>query len=214
MKILKLISVFLLFFSLKSFAQTTLDKTKIYQIVIETFAENDQPIINETFTRIDKYDIDGNYDKWFYHKNISNSLDTTEIVFTTICVNPIPYSQPVITFLHSKNIDSADFVHLADRFKLDSLNKYISDKRLISWKKAPLSNSALGNVFKKRKATGLSNILFDQQNNIALIKLRVYSKNKSQNKNLSKIIILKKVGTDWETIGSLDEKKQSTAVLQ
>src|SRR5665647_338806 len=158
MKLLKLITIFSLFFSLKSQAQTASDKTKIYKNVIETFADKDQPVINETFARIYKHDINGNYDKWFYHLGTLNLLDTSEIVISTFCVNPIQYSQSVIGFLHSKNIDSdsADFINQTDKFKLDSLNKFISDKRFISWKKAPLSNSAFGNLFKKRKVIGLS----------------------------------------------------------
>lgn len=214
-KLLKLVAIFLLFFSLKSQAQVPLDKTKIYKKVIEAFVDKDQPIINETFTKIYKYDIDGNYDKWFYKKNTSNLLDTSEIAITIICVNPIQYSQPVLGFLHSKNIDSdsVGFINEADKFKMDSLNKFIADERLISWKKAPLSNYAFGNLFKKRKVMGLSNILFNQQNNIALIKFQVYSKNKTHNENRSKIVILKKTETDWKIIGSLDEKQQPTRIL-
>ena len=55
-------------------------------------ADNQIPIINETFTRIYKYDIDGNYDKWFYQRDSQKSSDTSQLIGRMICVTPIEYS--------------------------------------------------------------------------------------------------------------------------
>jgi hypothetical protein len=59
---------------------------------------------------------------------------------------------------------------------------------------------------------GVSIILLDEQNKIALIKIRVYARNRLRSKSPSKIIILSEVGMDWKVIGSLDEKKQQTGL--
>jgi hypothetical protein len=98
-----------------------------------------------------------------------------------------------------------------DNFNLDSINKYISDNRFMSWKRAPLRNSFLGNIFKKNRVIGLSNIVLDHQNTIALVKAQVYSKNKQRSKNPSEIVILKRIENDWKVIGSLDEMQLTAA---
>ena len=67
---------------------------------------------------------------------------------------------------------SLDFSNRTNNLKLDSLNKYILDNRIISWKKAPISNSTFRNIFKKKQTIGLSSILFDRQNNLALVKIQ------------------------------------------
>ena len=213
MKYITFITLILLSFTFYVSAQTFTDKKEIYHYVLERFADNNLPIINETLTRIYNYNIDGNYDKWFYQGDKQKSSDTSEIIITTICVEPIKYSQSVISFLNSKNITSDDFTNRTDNLKLDSLSKYISDNRIISWKKAPLRNSFFGSIFKKKRVIGLSNVLFDDQNKVALVKTQVYAKNKLRSKNPSEIIILNKIGMDWQIIGSLDEK-QPTGRLQ
>lgn len=214
MKHSKIIIITLLFFTFSSSAQTVNDKREIYQTVIQTLADNNLPLINETFTRIYNYDIDGNFDKWFYQRQKQKSADTSEIIINTICVIPIEYSQSVKSFLKSKNMEEVDFSNRTNNLKLDSLNKYILDNRIISWKKAPTTNSTFKNIFKKKQAIGLSSILFDEQNNVALVKIQVYSKNKLRSKNPSKIIILNKVRKDWTIIGSLDEKQLTKVLLQ
>lgn len=205
------ITLTLLFFTFYGTAQTFKEKKEIYQLVLEKYANSNLPIINETLTRIYNYDIDGNYYKWFYQKDKQKPSDTSEITITTICVVPIEYSQSVISFLHSKNITVDDFTG-NDNLKLDSLSNYISDDRIISWKKAPLRNSFFRNIFKKKRVIGLSSILFDKQNQVALLKIQVYAKNKLRSKNPSKIIILNKVEMDWKVTGSLDEKQPTKGV--
>lgn len=209
MKPVSIFTVILLFFTFYSSAQTLTDKKKIYKAVIETIADNQLPIINETLTRIYKGDIDGDYNKWFYKRDNQKSSATSQLIGSTICVNPIEYSQTVLTFLQAKNIATKGLINRADNTKLDSLNNYISTDRIVSWKKAPLANSTFGNIFKKKRAIGISSILFDDQNKIALVKVQVYSKNKLRSKNPSKIVILQKAELDWTIIGSLDEKVQT-----
>ena len=201
------ITIILLSATFYSSAQTSEQKKEVYQLVLQRFTNNNLPIVNETFTRIYNYDIDGNYDKWFYQRDKQKPSDTSEIIVTTICVEPIKYSESVMSFLNSRNITTDDFAKRTDDFKLDSLSKYISDSRIISWRRAPLRNSFFGNIFKKKRVIGLSNILFDEQNTVALVKTQIYSKNKLRSKNPSEIIILKKIGMDWKVIGSLDEKQ-------
>ena len=208
MKTIILVITILFCFHFYSSAQTFADRKKIYELVIDTLVPNKIPIINETFTRIYRYDIDGDYDKWFFPVNNQESSDTSIIVCRNICVVPIEYSESVISFLNSQNIATKNFINQADSIKFDSLKNYISDRRIISWKRAPLRNSTFGNIFKKKRAIALSSILFNEQNEIALIKIQIHARNRLQSKNLSKIIILRKVGMDWKVIGSLDEKYQ------
>jgi hypothetical protein len=171
MKQSKIITIVLLFFTFSISAQTVSEKKEIYQTVIKTFADNNLPLINETFTRIYNYDIDGNLDKWFYQEQEQKSDDSSEIIINTICVIPIEYSQSIESFLKSQNMENIDFSNRINNLKLDSLNKYILDNRIISWKKAPISNSTFRNIFKKKQTIGLSSILFDRQNNLALVKI-------------------------------------------
>jgi hypothetical protein len=200
--------VILFSFSFYSSAQTFTDRKKIYELVIDTFVSNKIPIINETFTRIYRFDIDGNYDKWFYAIFNQESSDTSILVGRTICVVPIEYSRSVISFLDSQNIVTEGLSNRTGNIQLDSLKHYISDERIISWKKAPLENSTFGNIFKTRRVVGLSSILFDEQNKIAVVKIQVYARNRLRSKNPSIIIILNKVGMDWKIISSLNEKYQ------
>lgn len=207
MKSFLLTTLIMISVTFNSSAQTSEEKKEIYHLILEDLNNGNLPIINETFTRIYHYDIDGNYNKWFYQRDKQRSVDTSEIIITTICVEPIRYSESVISFLSSKNI-TTDFGKRTDNFKLDSISKYISDNRFMSWKRAPLRNSFLGNIFKKNRVIGLSTIVFDDQNTIALVKTQVYSINKKRSKNPSEIIILKKIGNDWKVIGSLNECSQ------
>lgn len=205
MKHCKYILVILFFISSSISAQTDKDRKEIYQVVIKNFADNQFPIVNETIERIENYDIDGNMENWLKQFGVLNTSDTFSLVSNFPCVNPIEYSESVIDFLKRKNIEEIDFSDQTINIKLDSLSNYILDKRFISWKKAPIANSAIRNIFKKNNAISLSRILFEKQNNIALVKVWIYSKNK-QSKNPSKIIILKKVELDWNVIGSLKQK--------
>jgi hypothetical protein len=216
MKTFKFITAILVLFSLKCSAHTSSVKAKIYQTVIEKFPDKSLSIINETISRIYKYDIDGDYNKCFSQRSKQTLLDTSERVLTIICANPIMYSLTVLEFLRSKNIlpDPTSLLLQANEMKLDSLSKYLTNDRLILWNKAPLANSFLGNLFKKGKAIGLSRVLFDRQSHIALVKLQVFAKNKAHSENPSWIFILNKVGTEWEVIGSLDEKQQPTVHWQ
>lgn len=211
MKQFKFIFITLVFFTFSSSAQTVKEKKEIYQTVIRAFANNNLPLINETLTRIYNYDIDGNFDKWFYQRDNQQSPDTFGFAGRLICVNPIEYDETVIAFLKSQNIKEGDFSYQTDNLKLDSLSNYISNSRIISWKKAPLSNSFFRNIFKKKQVIGLSDVLFNENNNLATVKIQVYAKNKLRSKNPSKIIVLNKDGSDWKIIGSLDEKQPTNS---
>jgi hypothetical protein len=208
----KTTAVILLFVSQSGRAQTIEDRSKIYNIVIQEFSDKALPIVNETFTRIYTYDIDGDYEKWF-HQSGKPVPDTSIITGRTICVIPTRYAQSVTDFLHSMRItsDPTSFLNQANETKLDSLSRYIVAYNLISWRKAPLAHSVVGNLFKKRKVVGLSQIFFDKKNNLALVKLQVYSKNSSPVVHPSRLIILHKTDRVWKVIGVLDEKQQPTA---
>ena len=208
MKHCKYIIVILFLISGSISAQTDKDRNEIYQVVIRNFADNQFPIVNETIEHIENYDIDGNMENWrkqFCVQNISDSSRLVELVDNLICVNPIEYSESVLNFLKRKNIQEIDFSSQMNNRKVDSLSNYFVDKRLISWKKAPISNTTIKNIFKKNNAISLSRILFEKQNNIALVKVWMYSKNK-QSKDPSKIIILQRMGMGWNVIGSLKQK--------
>jgi hypothetical protein len=191
-------------------AQITGDKVKIYKLVIESFTDKNLPLINETITTIDKYDIDGDYNKWLYQTRSQMANDTSNgyIQITAICATPVQYTQSVLSYLSSQGIsaNTADFFYQADQRKLDSLDKYVSKERVVSWRRAPFRSSLFGNLFKKKRVTGLSTIVFNPSNKIALVKIQVYSKKRTQKENTSKIVILKKTDIDWTILGFLDQK--------
>ena len=136
----------------------------------------------------------------------SKSSNTSPFTGRTICVTPVEYSQPVLTFLQAKNIAAKGLIDRVDDTKLDSLDNYISTDRIVSWKKVPLAHSKFRNIFKKKQAIGLSSILFDDIHKIALVKMQVYSKNNLRSKNPSEIVVLYKGESGWTIIGSLKEK--------
>lgn len=214
MKTPLLITFMLLSATFYSSAQTPEEKKEIYHLVLQRLTNNSLPIINETFTRIYNYDIDGNYDKWFYQRGKQKLSDTSGIIMAVICVEPIKYSEPVIGFLNSRNITTDGFDMQTDNFRLDSISKYIPDNRIISGKRAPLRNSFPGNIFKKKRVIGLSNILLDNRNAIALVKTRVYSRNRKRSKNPSEIIILNKTENNWKVIGLLNEMQPTSSGLK
>jgi hypothetical protein len=182
------------------------DGAKIYQHIILTHVGEENYVINQTFTPVKKYDIDRNYQRWFY-QSFQNML---------VCVNPIKYESTVLDFLHVKEVqlDTSSVFRQIEVPVLDSLSKYELSVKLISFNKAPLRHSFLGNLFKRKSAVGLSSIYFDDGNHIAFVKLQVYSKNKQAVDNSSKIIVLQKQGVEWKTLGVLQETLQPTTVLQ
>lgn len=183
------------------------ERKKIYQHVIIEFIDKDAFVINETFTPITRYDIDGNYEKWFY-QSFPKSM--------VISVVPVKYESTVFDLLQSKgaSLDTISIFRQIETFELDSLSKYGVPVKLIPFTEAPIRHSFFGNLFKKKKAVGLSRILFDEKNQIAIVKLQVYSKKKQMTANHSKIIILQKQGDDWKVSGVLQEELQPTATLQ
>ena len=154
MKHCKYILVILFFISSSISAQTDKDRKEIYQVVIKNFADNKFPIVNETIPRIENYDIDGNMENWLKQFGVLNTFDTfrlVELVGKFPCVNPIEYSESVTGFLKRQNIEEIDFSDQTIYRKVDSLSNYILDKSFISWKKAPIANSAIKNIFNRYK---------------------------------------------------------------
>jgi len=180
------------------------EREKIYQHIVLTHTDKKVDVINEIFTPVNKYDIDGNYQRWLYRPGMM------------VSVVPIQYESTVYYFLLSKNInlDTSSIFRQIDAAKLDSLNKYITTANIISYTKAPLGHSFFGNLFKKKSAVGLSPIYVDTPNQIGIVKIQVYSKNKQTVNNPSKIIVLQKQGDKWKTLDVLQETLQPTAVLQ
>ncbi|HTM91740.1 MAG TPA: hypothetical protein VL095_04945, partial [Flavisolibacter sp.] len=104
------------------------------------------------------------------------------------------------------NLDTTSIFRQIEFPELDSINKYKIPVNLISFTKAPLRYSFFGNLFKKKTVAGLSPILFDDENQIALVKLQVYSKKKQVAANPSKIIVLQKQADEWKILGIIPNK--------
>lgn len=174
------------------------DLEKIYHHVIHTHLDKKTNIINEIFTPLKEYDVDGNYERWF-------SPPFTRVM---VCVIPIPYERTVLEFLQSQNIhlDTASIFRQIEMAKVDSLSKYKLNFDLIPSSRAPIGHSFLGNFFKKKRAVGLSPVYFDEKNFLAIVKTQMYSRNKQSEDNPSQIIILQKQGLEWKTIGILRKK--------
>lgn len=188
------------------FSQTSESKSELYQKVIATYQDSNLYITNETLAKIEKFDIDGNFKKWFYRKSDTNHNDTFSISGRIIDVNPIKYSQTINDFLRFHDIDTINTAELKISRKYDNLNKYIHYGRLVSWKKAPWRRSAIGNIFKKKQVFSLSTILFNEKNTIAVVKIISSSKSKLAFTNLSKIIVFRKEENRWSILGTFDQQ--------
>lgn len=175
------------------------ERRAIYRLVIRELVDQEAPLVNETIARIYKYDIDGAYDKWFYHRFPEGVL---------VCALPIRYESTVIDFLNSKGIalDSGSVYGQIDSVQTGCLSHSIHSGQLITYTRAPLRHSVPGNLFKKRKATGLSPILFDHPNGVAFLKLQVFAKKRQARYQLSRIVVLQKRRGVWNIAGVLDEK--------
>jgi hypothetical protein len=204
---MKSLFVITLFVSLHVAGQQirTDERAKIYQHIILTHIGKENYVINETFTPVNKYDIDGNYQRWF-----SQPFDQSKLV----CVNPIKYESTVLDFLRFKEVqlDTGSIFRQIETSVLDSLSKYGMPVKLIPVSKAPLRHSFLTGLFKKKSAVALSPIYFDKGNQIAFVKLQVYSKDKQSVNHPSKIILLQKKGEEWKTLGVLQETQPLTQV--
>ena len=175
------------------------DGKKIYHHIIHKHLDRKTSIINEIFTPLKKYDVDGNYERWFYQS----------FKGVIICVIPIQYEKTVIEFLESRNVnlDTGSIFRQIETAKVDSLSKYNLDANLIPSSRAPLGGHSLfGNLFKKKKAVGLSPVYFDERNNLALVKIQIYSRTKQSAANPSQIIILQKQDGEWKTMVVIPEK--------
>jgi hypothetical protein len=207
MNLLKFITTIFLFAALNCRAQPGSDKAKIYEVVIDRIPQKNLPIINENFSRVFKDEIDRRYTRTLGQESVVDS--SSERSISLLCVIPITYSQSVVEFLSSRevNIDPTNLLRQSSEVKTDNLSRYLSTDRTISYKKAPLGFSFFGNLFKKRRVIGLSGILLDDQNNIALVKVHTLGKKQAQLQNQSWIYILRKVETQWTVIGLLNEKR-------
>lgn len=175
------------------------ERRAIYGLVIRELVDQKAPLVNETIARIYRYDIDGAYDKWFYRRFPEGVL---------ICALPIRYESTVIDFLNAKGIalDTGSVYEQIDSVQAGCLSHYIHSGQLMPYTRAPLRHSVPGNLFKKRKATGLSPILFDHQNGMAFLKLQVFAKKRQARYHPSRIVVLQKRGGVWNIAGVLDEK--------
>lgn len=200
--ILYLLSVVFFGFN-PGYSQTDKLKGELYQKAITTYL-NDHPFItNETLGRVEKYDIDGNFEKWFYGRfRKVNNDDTSRLSVTIVDLEPVRYPQTINDFLKSRQIDTINTTKLSIPNQRDSLEKYIHYDKLISVKKAPWRYSTVGNIFKKKKAYSLSNILFNEDMNIAVLKIISFSKIKSQ--QTSEIVLFRKENGGWNIIGTLE----------
>ena len=115
----------------------------IYQHIIRELVNKDASLIDETVTSLYKYDIDGNYQKWFYQPFASHRL---------ISVVPVEYESTVLEFLSSRGIqlDTNSINKQLENSKPGCLSRYVSAAELIPFTKAPLKHSTLGNLFQSR----------------------------------------------------------------
>jgi hypothetical protein len=178
---------------------TTSEHRAIYGVVIRELVDQKAPLVKETIARIYKYDIDGAYDKWFYHRSSEGVL---------VCALPVRYESTVINFLNSKGmvLDTGSVYRQIDSAQTGCLGHSIYSAQLISYTRAPLRHSVPGILFKKRKATGLSPVLFDHQNSTAFLKLQVFAKKRQARYSPSRIVVLQKRGGVWTIAGVLGEK--------
>lgn len=216
MRLIYLLFTTALLSSTSAFAQIHSDKVEIYRLVMDSFIGKNMPLINETFNQIYKYDLDGDFEKWFYDTRREKQTNDSVILVTAICVTPISYYQKLLDYARSFEIilDRELLFSQLDHSRLDSLTNYVSDNRIISWRRAPLKNSWLANLFKKSATIGLSTILFDASASVGFVKLNTYSKDKRQIKNNTTIIMVRKVIGQWIIAGLLQVMKQPIAVLQ
>lgn len=199
---MKLLLTLILLLSLSSAGQTNTaaDRRDIYQLVIRELVDRKVSLVNELFAGVYQYDIDGDYDRLHSDRFAKGTI---------ICVAPVRYESSVTAFLKASGIelDTASVYRQMDSFQLDSLSKYVRSVGLISYTRAPLHRSTIGNLLKKRKATGLSTILFDSLNGIAFLKLQVFAKKKQSRYNPSRILVLQKKENEWTIAGVLEEKR-------
>jgi hypothetical protein len=189
----------LLYLSADGQAPGEADRSKIYRVVTTKLTDGTTPLINEIFTRIEKYDVDDNEKRWFYGPFPGRPV---------ICLVPVRYEPTLIAFLQTRGIqlDTAAVFAQLDHVGTDSLSRYVQTGTLIPFTRAPLKPSVFGNLFKKTKAIGFSAIVFDDANRIAFLKLQVYARKKQSRYNPSSIIVLQKGGDEWVIIGTLKEK--------
>jgi hypothetical protein len=190
------------------FAQTFSDKQTIYNAILDSFTDKKMPTINQTVIGFAPYDLDGDYEKWFYKRERKLGKDSSLIVVHSICANPIKYTQSVTNFISVRGFDAdTAFFHLQfKKSELDSLSKYISSRELTNCKYRPTPTSYFWNLFyKKRQAVALSKIIFNKTGNIGVIKMQYFSKSDMHKDNPSKILVYSKNAYSWSLLGIIEE---------
>ncbi|MFD2513346.1 hypothetical protein ACFSRY_05665 [Pontibacter locisalis] len=195
---MKKYSLLLLLISLSGFGQTNErnERKEIYEQILRNLIEPDKHIINETIAHFKNYDVDGDFQKWFY-----DQFPPT----MTIGVEPVKYEKTVKDYLISNksDFDVENLIYQIENGKLDYLENYLGTDNLISYKKAPLRNSWLGNIFKKKEAYGFSNIILGSD--FAVVKINLFSRARKNHIN-SRIVILEKINNNWKIAKVLYEK--------
>ncbi len=204
-----------LFISLSCFSQTDLEKSKIYNAVLETITDKTTPILDQTFPSIESYEIDSSYNHYNYETNGYQKEDYKPTKIRFVCVVPIMRyrSLSISGYLHLKNIltDTAKLFEQAENRKTDTLSKYVSNNMLFMLKpKRGIVSRSISKVIGKlrRKNTRnffiVSNLLFDKTNNIAFVKYQKFPKENVRDNYTDKIIVLNKIGEEWKVIDTLD----------
>ena len=190
-----------LFISLSCTAQTDLDKSKIYNAVLEPITDKTTPILDQTLASINNFDIDNSYNQYNFEKGRYQKEDYKPTKIRFVCVVPLMHyrSLSISGYLQSKNIlaDISKLFEQVRNIKIDSLSKYVSSNMLKS--KQGIFGRGMGklNLRYVKPCVMLSAVLFDTVNNIAFIKYEVIPKENVSNNYTDKIIVLNKVGDQW-----------------
>ncbi len=182
------------------------DRADIYRAIIHLPKNNGILLFNEIRQRLGTLDVDGDIRLEFERDRKRRSVDLQDsmIGVMNVCVNPVIYRLPLITYLDSLGLkeDTAFLLQQVSCENSDSLINYM-----------PVTDPNYKNVWMSRgimRKPGKQNILFlstviFSTYNIAFVQVDQMAMKKN-NKDYSEIIILKKTGTNWDILTSMESK--------
>lgn len=192
-----------------SFTQyTDADRSAIYETVTGRYADTGIALINETYCRIYKYDIDGDI-----HRHVAEPPPKAGRTVLYADAQAIVYQQTISEYLGRQMIlvDTAYLFDQLDHVRIDSLHRYTAN-----WPGQVKRSETSGlfaleqKLLDKPLMTVLSDILFISSYNLAFVKIQEYPylrpeipeehwkyRDKKRVYYASNIVVLKKTGTGW-----------------